>query len=213
MDRHWIACTYSHRCERLSTVHLGDAHDDGDVHCHPLLENVHGAARMKVALYARVSKDEAASDGSFQEPENQLAPLRRYCTAMEWSIFQEYVDRCSGGDSNRPQFQKMLVDAEKKEFDMIVIWSLDRFSREGISNTLGYIKKLRHNKCNLKSLQESWLDTSQEGVAELLLSIMSWVAAEERKKISERTKAALARKKANGMVLGRPRKTPIISSS
>ena len=159
---------------------------------------------MKVALYARVSKDEASSDGKLQEPENQLQPMRGFCEAMKWDISEEFVDRASGGSANRPEFQRMLGKVRQKHFDLILVWALDRFSREGMSNTLSYIKQLRAYNTGLKSLQESWLDTSQEGVAELLLAVMSWVAAEERKKISERTKAGLARLKAKGVKLGRP---------
>lgn len=161
---------------------------------------------MKVALYARVSKDEAASDGSLQDPENQLIPMRKFCEAMGFEVTKEFIDRASGGSANRPQFQAMLTEVRQKRFDMVLVWALDRFSREGMTSTLSYIKQLKTYKTGLKSLQESWLDTSQEGVAELLLAIFSWVAAEEKRKISERTKAGLAKLKAQGIHLGRPHK-------
>lgn len=161
---------------------------------------------MKVAIYARVSKDEASSDGKLQDPENQLAPMRKFCEAMGWENTGEFVDRASGGNSNRPEFQKMLGQVRQRRFDSIMVWSLDRFSREGMTNTLSYIRQLKEYKTGLKSLQETWLDTNQEGVAELLLAIFAWVAAEEKRKISERTKAGLAKLKANGVKLGRPRK-------
>ena len=161
---------------------------------------------MKVALYARVSKDEVSSDGSLQDPENQLQPMRKYCEAMNWGISKEFIDRASGGSANRPQFQSMLAEVKQRHFDLILVWALDRFSREGMTNTLSYIKQLKYYKTGLKSLQESWLDTSQEGVAELLLAIFSWVAAEEKRKISQRTIAGLNKLKAKGIKLGRPRK-------
>jgi DNA invertase Pin-like site-specific DNA recombinase len=161
---------------------------------------------MKIAIYARVSKDEAGKDGSMQEPENQLIPMRNYCKAMDWSISEEFIDRASGGDPNRPEFQRMLGRVRQKHFDIVLVWALDRFSRENMTNTLNYIKQLKQYNTGLKSIQESWLDTSQEGVAELLIGIFAWVANQEKKKISDRTKAALARLKAQGKVLGRPRK-------
>lgn len=161
---------------------------------------------MKVALYARVSKDEASSDGKMQDPENQLQPLRQFCSAMQWTVSEEFVDRASGGSANRPEFQRMLAKVRQRHFDMILVWALDRFSREGMTNTLAYVKQLKEYKTALKSLQESWLDTSQEGVAELLLAIFSWVAKEEKRKISERTKAGLAKLKAQGFKLGRGHK-------
>lgn len=162
--------------------------------------------KKKVALYARVSKDEVASDGSVQDPENQLQPMRKFCEAMDWIITEEFVDKASGGSANRPEFQRMLGKVRQRHFDLILVWALDRFSREGMTNTLSYIKQLKEYKTSLKSIQESWLDTSQEGVAELLLAIFAWVAAEEKRKISERTKAGLAKLKAKGIKLGRPKK-------
>jgi len=164
---------------------------------------------MRIAIYARVSKDEASSDGKLQDPENQLIPLRKYCEARGWDISYEFIDRASGGDSNRPQFQAMLGRVRQGHFNAILVWALDRFSREGMTNTLSYIKQLKQYNCGLVSLQETWLDTTQQGVAELLLAIFSWVAAEEKRKISERTKAALAKLKAQGKILGRPRKTTV----
>jgi DNA invertase Pin-like site-specific DNA recombinase len=98
----------------------------------------------------------------------------------------------------------MLKNAKERKFDIILVWSLDRFSREGISNTLGYLEKLGNSGVALKSLQESWLDTSDQGMGKLLIAIMSWVAQQERQRISERTKAGLIRAKADGKSLGRP---------
>lgn len=145
-----------------------------------------------------------SSTGALQDPLNQLEPMRKFCEAMKWDIKKEFIDKASGGSANRPQFQAMLGEVRQKHFDLVLVWALDRFSREGMTNTLAYIKQLRAYNTGLKSIQESWLDTSQEGIAELLIAFMAWVAAEEKRKISERTKAGLARKKAEGKVLGRP---------
>lgn len=163
---------------------------------------------MKAAIYCRVSKDEADSSGRLQDPDNQLVPLRKFCDAKGWEIKAEFIDRASGGNSNRPQFQRMLGHVRQMHYDVIVVWALDRFSREGMSNTLSYIEQLKRCNTGLVSLQESWLDTTQQGVGELLLAIFSWVAQEERRKISERTKAGLARAAREGRFPGRPRKRP-----
>jgi DNA invertase Pin-like site-specific DNA recombinase len=169
---------------------------------------------MKVALYARVSKDEAFNDERFQNPENQLQPLREFCKAMQWEVIAEYVDRMSGASSARPQFRQMLQDAMLRRFSGIVTWKLDRFSREGVINTMAYIKQLKERGIWLKSMTEGWLDTSQEGVTEMVLAVMAWAAAEERKKISERTKAGIARRRAIGQWRGgRPKKKPLPSNN
>lgn len=153
----------------------------------------------KVAIYARVSKVDES-----QDPMNQLKPLRSWADSLGFEVVQEYVDFVSGGNSNRPQFQQMLSDAKQRKFNTILTWSLDRFSREGISNTLHYLETLKKNGVALKSLQEGWLDTSDESMGQLLIAIFSWVAAQERARISERTKAGLIRAKENGKMLGRP---------
>lgn len=164
---------------------------------------------MRVALYARVSKDTAGGDGRLQDPENQLIPLRKYADAMGWTVKGEYVDRVSGGDSNRPAFIEMRKEVRQRHFDVVLVWALDRFSRESMTNTLKYIEELNKYKTALKSLQESWLDTTDDGVGRLLIGIFAWVAAEERKKISERTKAGLAKARKAGKKLGRPRKRAV----
>jgi DNA invertase Pin-like site-specific DNA recombinase len=89
----------------------------------------------------------------------------------------------------------MLSEARQHKFDIVLVWALDRFSREGILNTLSYLKTLKQHNVALKSLQESWLDIRYEGIGELLIAIFSWVANQEKKRISERIKAGLKGKK------------------
>ena len=163
---------------------------------------------MKIGLYARVSLDEADREKRrFQDPENQLASLREYAHAMNYQVVEEYVDRMSGANPARPEFRRMLQDASMRCFQGIIVWKLDRFSREGILNTMAYIKQLKERGVWLKSMTETWLDTSQEGITDIVLAIMSWAAAEERKKISDRTKAGIARRRAIGQWRGgRPKK-------
>ena len=139
-------------------------------------------------IYARVSTD-------MQDVDNQIEKLKtmqKLENYMETGIYTDYV---SGGSANRPQFQQMLKDARLRKFDVILVWSLDRFSREGISNTLSYLKQLKQHKVSLRSLQEPWLNTGDDGMGELLIAIFSWVAKQERIRISERTKAGLVKAK------------------
>ena len=145
---------------------------------------------MKAAIYCRVSTDEDRQDIN-----NQLLPLRDLANALSFDIYKEYIDYASGGNSNRPEFQQMLIDAKTHKFDVVLMWALDRFSREGILNTLNYLNILKQNHIYLKSLQESWLDTRDEGLGGLLIAIFSWVAEQERKRLSDRIKAGLKNKK------------------
>lgn len=155
---------------------------------------------MKTVLYLRCSTNETK-----QDVENQRTPLLKLAEAMQYEIVGEYVEYASGsGKVTRPEFRRMMEDASKRKFDLILVWSLDRFSREGIHNVFGYLEKLKKSGVAIKSYQESWLDTSDNSMSELLLAIFSWMAKQERQRISERVKAGLERTKSNGTKLGRP---------
>lgn len=143
---------------------------------------------MKCAIYSRVSTEE-------QHNENQIEQLKNLAKIQNNEIVEIYIDVVSGAAKERPKFKKMLLDARIGKFNLLYFWSLDRFSREGIQKTLFYIKQLKQFGVDIKSIQEVWLDTSLEGVGELLISVFSWVAAQERKRISERTKAGLVNAK------------------
>jgi len=163
---------------------------------------------MKVArIYARVSKEEDDPKNiRFQDPENQLGPLREWAKTLAYDLVVEYVDRGSGADSNRKDFRR--IQEEARAGDDILVWKLDRFTRETMSTAVGRVQGLRAKSIAIKSYTENWLDTSKDNpMSELVLAVMSWAAAEERRKISERTKAGIARRRAIGQWKGgRPHK-------
>lgn len=151
---------------------------------------------VKVALYARVSLDEGKEERRYQEPENQLGPLREWAGKQGWVVSKEYIDRGSGADSNRPQFRQMIQDAMMMRFSTILVWKMDRFSREPLFTVVGRIQRLKERCIGVRSLTEEWFNTSTDNpMGDLVLSIMAWAAAEERRKISERTKAGIQRRR------------------
>jgi len=153
---------------------------------------------MRVAIYARVSTDDKG-----QDVENQLIQLRTYCKAREYTIYKEYTEHITGtGKKRRPVFEEMLEDARKRKFDILLVWSYDRFSRGGLKD-IRYILDLNSWGVKFVSYQESFLDTTTD-MGELLLPIFAWIAKQEAKKISERTKAALQKLKSQNVKLGRP---------
>lgn len=171
---------------------------------------------MKVALYARVSLDETnKEDRRYQEPENQLEPLRSWAKSQGWEVVKEYIDRGSGADPNRPQFKLMLQDAMLRRFETVLVWKMDRFSREPLFIVIGRLQKLKERGIGLRSFTEEWLNTSKENpMSDLILSIMAWSAGEERRKISERTKAGIQRlRNINQWRGGRPKKKGGVSLS
>lgn len=150
---------------------------------------------MKVAIYARVSKREG------QEPENQLAQLRQRCRDNDWDAV-EYVDRQSAKTGERDAFQRLFQDAASNKFNMVLFWSLDRFTREGTLATLTYLRRLESAGVGWKSHTEEYLDSAGM-FKDVILALLSTLAKQERLRISERTKAGLERARRAGKQLGR----------
>jgi DNA invertase Pin-like site-specific DNA recombinase len=155
-------------------------------------------AVRKVALYARVSTKDKG-----QDPENQLHILREFAQAQGWKIAHEYVDHVSGKSSDRAQFQRLFADAARRQFDLVLFWALDRFSREGALATLKYLEQLGAYGVGFRSYSEQYLDSC--GIfKDAVLSILACVAKQERILKSDRTKAGLTRARREGRIGGRP---------
>lgn len=157
------------------------------------------AAETKSAIYMRVSKD----DGS-QDPDNQLLVLKEEIERAGEELVDIYVDRETGtkGRRQRSDFARMFEDAERRRFELLRFWALDCFSREGIRKTIGYLQQLDHLGVRFKSHTEPYLNTDNELIAHIVLGVTSYYAQLEAQRISDRTKAGLAR--ASGKVIGRP---------
>jgi DNA invertase Pin-like site-specific DNA recombinase len=155
---------------------------------------------MRVAIYARVSTKDKG-----QSVENQLPDLRRFALVNGWDIYKEYVEEESAGTGNRSAFKDLFADAHRRRFDLVLFWSLDRFSREGALPTLQYLNQLDSWGVAYKSLTEQYLDST--GIfKEAIVSILATLAKQERVRLSERTKAGMARKVAQGVKMGPPAK-------
>jgi DNA invertase Pin-like site-specific DNA recombinase len=115
-----------------------------------------------------------------------------------------YVDRESGrkGRAERKGFARMLEDAGRRRFDVLLFWSLDWFSREGIKKTLAYLQRLDLCGVRFRSYTEPYLNTDDELIAHIVLGVTALYAKAEAVRIGERTRAGLER--ARGKVLGRP---------
>ena len=139
-----------------------------------------------------------------QDTENQLSQLRQFCESQGWTITGEYVDRASGKRSDREQFLKLYADASQRKFDTVLFWSLDRFSREGVRETLNHLERLTSYGVNYRSFTEQYLDSC--GIfKDAVLAILAVIAKQERVRLSERTLAGLAKARKQGRVGGRPR--------
>lgn len=153
---------------------------------------------MRCVIYSRVSTEEQSTD-------NQLRQLREYADRQGWNVVEEIQDIASGGKSaeERQGLKKVFAIARQRKFDVLLFWSLDRFSREGSRKTLEYLTRLDNYHTKWHSYTEEYI--SSLGIfADAIISLMACLAKQERIRISERTKAGLARVKAKGKVLGRP---------
>jgi len=149
----------------------------------------------RAAVYVRVSAKE-------QTVANQELELRQWAKRVGLDVVKVYADTASGSRGDRVALSAVLAGAHRREFDILLIWSLDRLSREGIGPMVRYMDQLRAAGVRVQSHQETWVDTSSP-VWDLLLAVFAWVAQQERQRIGERVRAGQARARAQGVHLGR----------
>ncbi len=149
----------------------------------------------QTALYLRVSTRE-------QTTENQERELRAWADRLGLKIVRVYADTASGARGDRAALAAVLAGAHRRDFDVLLIWSLDRLSREGIGSMTRYMDQLRAAGIQVMSHQETWVDTASP-VWDLLVAVFAWVAQQERQRIGERVRAGQARARAQGIHLGR----------
>src|SRR5260221_3757496 len=152
---------------------------------------------MRAALYARVSTVD-------QTCENQLIELRQYCQARGWHIWREFVDTgVSGTKDRRPALDELHAHARRRRFDVVVCWRLDRLGRN-LKHLITLLEELQSLGVAFVSLAEGIDATTPAG--KLQMHILGAIAEFERGRIVERVRAGLARARAQGQRLGRPRR-------
>lgn len=157
---------------------------------------------MRVALYARVSK---ALD---QNPENQLIELRRWAEIGRHEVEGEYIDEISSRDT-RPNKEIVLRKLRLGLIDCVAFWSLDRWGRS-MSELVLELEEFSRTGRVLMSMKEG-IDLSS-AAGRLMANVLAAMANFERDRIQERTLLGLARARAQGKKLGRPRKYDINAS-
>ena len=151
----------------------------------------------RVALYLRVSTKQ-------QSAENQLPQLEKWVADRGHQLVAVYSENESAWMSgHQRELARLVQDAKKGRFDVLLTWSLDRLSRLGSLAILSLVHKLSGYGVKVISLQEVWTEAPGE-LAEILYAIAGWVARMESQRRSERTKAGLLRVRAACVRLGRP---------
>jgi DNA invertase Pin-like site-specific DNA recombinase len=155
---------------------------------------------VRVALYARVS---TADKG--QDPRVQTLELQEYCQRRGWSVAGEYVDvGISGTKEKRPELDRLMADAHRRRFDVILCWKFDRFARS-VSHLLRALETFRILGIDFVSFSEQ-LDTSTP-TGKMVFTVLGAVAELERSLIVERVRAGMRNARAKGKRIGRPPRT------
>jgi DNA invertase Pin-like site-specific DNA recombinase len=157
---------------------------------------------LLIALYGRVSTKDKG-----QDTENQLLQLRAFVAAQPgWTIYREYTDQKTGRTADRPEFQLLFQHAYEKRFQLCFFWSLDRFSREGATDTLQHLRKLTSYGVQWKSFTEPYIDSAGM-FSDVIVSLLATLAKQESVRRSERASAAYQKLVAQGRTdhLGRKR--------
>ena len=151
---------------------------------------------MKAALWCRVSTDK-------QDESNQLPAMQEFAARHGHTVVKTYELRgVSGRGAQKAQLREAMDAAHRGEFDVLITWSLDRISRLGVGDLLTTIGQFRQRGCVVLSVQESWMNAAPE-VQELLTAVAGFVARFEAERHSERVKAGIAKRRAQGLPVGR----------
>jgi DNA invertase Pin-like site-specific DNA recombinase len=153
----------------------------------------------RAAIYARVS-----TRNGHQDPETQLLALRQVAERAGWQVVEEYIDHgISGarGRDQRPAFDRLLKDATRRRFDIIMAWSVDRLGRS-LQDLVAFLGEVHSQGIDLYLDRQGVDTTTPAGKA--LFQMMGVFAEFERAMIRERVCAGLDKARARGKRLGRP---------
>ena len=154
---------------------------------------------MKAVIYARVSTED-------QTTANQIDVLKEWAEQRGLELIKVYEETASAWkNGHQKQLAELMEDARKGKFKIVLVWALDRLTREGVAGLILLIRRFNEYGVKVISRQEDWTEYPNE-FTPLFIAMMGFLAEFESRRRSERTKAGLARARAQGKKLGRPRK-------
>ena len=155
--------------------------------------------KRTVAIYARVSTEHEAQIAAL---ENQLDWYKPYLAAHpDWVVVEWYVDEGITGTSaeKRPEFMRMIEDAKKHKFDLILTREVSRFARNTV-DTLQYTRMLKEHSVEVYFINDGI--KTFDGDGELRLALMATLAQDESRKTSIRVKSGQQTSMDNGVYYG-----------
>jgi DNA invertase Pin-like site-specific DNA recombinase len=133
----------------------------------------------------------------------QTREMEPFAAARGWDVVDSYLDSgFCGAKDKRPQLDRLMADAHRRKFDVVIVWKFDRFARS-VSHLLRALETFNALGIAFVSLSES-IDTSTP-TGKMVFTVLGAVAELERSLIVERVRAGLRNAKAKGQRLGRPR--------
>ncbi len=145
-----------------------------------------------------------STDNRGQDPQLQRADLEHICEQRGWRIAKVYeVEESAFGKKPREQFQSMLEDARKGLFQVLVVWSMDRFSSEGEWSVSRVMASLQDWHVQFFSYNEPFLDTSGP-FAGFLIPLFAWLARQESLRKGRAVKLGMEKARAKGAHIVRP---------
>ena len=148
---------------------------------------------MRAVAYIRVSTKE-------QDEEVQRKAIMDFARKRNLKILKYYIDKGESGATvfkERPSAKQLLEELDKLKPECIVAWSLDRLGRTML-DTLNTVLELEKQGYKVVTIKEEWLQTLDDNIRKLILSILAWVAEFERKRIRERQEEAWRQGKQKG---------------
>jgi DNA invertase Pin-like site-specific DNA recombinase len=145
-----------------------------------------------------------------QDSDNQVPDVEAFAAHHGYAIRETYAVSDSawkngGGAEYRKTLQRAMDDAHAGKFAVLIVWALDRLVRDdesGAEAALRVFRQFRQRGCTVVSVKESWLNGSPE-VQDILLAFAGWMAQRESQRRSERIRAGLERRRAEGRPVGR----------
>jgi DNA invertase Pin-like site-specific DNA recombinase len=154
---------------------------------------------MRVAIYGRVS-----TNGHGQDVGMQTRELEQFATARGWNLVDSYLDiGISGAKDKRPQLDRLMADAHRRKFDVVLVWKLDRFGRS-LRHLVNALAELEAVGVAFVSMTDNLDLTTPAG--RLMFQVIAAMGEFERELIRERVKAGLRNARAKGKRLGRPKR-------
>ncbi len=149
------------------------------------------------AIYCRVSTVEQGKSGlSLKDQEERCRGL---CIAKDWEVHRIYIDIASAGSLDRPEFTRLVSDAEANKFDVVVALRLDRISRVP-RDFYNVVHEFNHQNIEFTTVDNDIDTTTPQG--RMLLGVLLQFAAFEREMGAERTRAAMRKRAAKGLPPG-----------